>query len=151
MKKLFWLLMAIMVMLVACGEADESKQTAESSQAMESKTDTESSVMISDDGETGEDSDKPSDTSNETDNETDNEAESESSIAEGQVFEDPRVLAKSCIDKSVGELYALVGEPISSEYAPSCLGPGEDGNLYYDSFIVYTYLEEEEETVIAVE
>ena len=26
-----------------------------------------------------------------------------------------------------------------SSYASSCLGPGEDGELYYDGFTVYTY------------
>ena len=37
------------------------------------------------------------------------------------------------------ELIAAIGEPNSSDYAPSCLGEGEDGNLYYDGFTVYTY------------
>ncbi len=63
----------------------------------------------------------------------------------------PKELAESCIDKTVQELYALVGEPGSSDYAPSCLGPGEDGNLYYDGFTVYTYREGETETVRVVE
>ena len=49
--------------------------------------------------------------------------------------------AESCIGKTVEELIALIGEPQSSDYAPSCLNPGvgEDGNLYYDGFTVYTY------------
>ena len=34
---------------------------------------------------------------------------------------------------------AACGESNSSDYAPSCLGEGEDGNLYYDGFTVYTY------------
>lgn len=59
--------------------------------------------------------------------------------------------AKTCIDKSVEELYALIGEPESSDYAPSCLGDGEDGNLYYDGFTVYTYKEGDTETVRYVE
>lgn len=59
--------------------------------------------------------------------------------------------AKSCIGKSVQELYALIGEPKTSDYAASCLGDGEDGNLYYDGFIVYTYREGEIETVRYVE
>lgn len=64
-----------------------------------------------------------------------------------------KALAESCINKSVDELYALIGEPESSDYAPSCLNPGEgeDGNLYYDGFVVYTYREGDEETVIYVE
>ncbi len=62
-------------------------------------------------------------------------------------------LAMTCIDQSVEELYALIGEPESSDYAPSCLNPdvGEDGNLYYDGFIVYTYREGDTETVSYVE
>lgn len=61
--------------------------------------------------------------------------------------------AQSCVDLSVEELYALIGEPESSDYAPSCLNPeaGEDGNLYYDGFIVYTYREGDTETVSYVE
>ncbi len=59
--------------------------------------------------------------------------------------------AQSCIDKSVEELYALIGQPTSSDYASSCLGAGEDGNLYYDGFIVYTYREGSSETVRFVE
>lgn len=62
--------------------------------------------------------------------------------------------AESCIDKSVEELYDLIGEPNSSDYAPSCLGgevSGEDGNLYYDGFIVYTYRDASGERVHYVE
>ena len=60
--------------------------------------------------------------------------------------------AESCLDKSVQELYRLIGEPPKKDYAPSCLGEGgEDGNLYYDGFIVYTYKEGEKETVRYVE
>ena len=64
---------------------------------------------------------------------------------------DEFALAESCIDKGVQELYALIGEPESSDYAPSCLGDGEDGNLYYEYFTVYTYREGDEETVVFVE
>lgn len=61
--------------------------------------------------------------------------------------------AESCIGKNVEELIALIGEPQSSDYAPSCLNPGvgEDGNLYYDGFTVYTYKEDGVEEVVAVE
>ena len=66
---------------------------------------------------------------------------------------DLKALAESCIDKSVDELYELIGQPESSDYAPSCLNPGagEDGNLYYDGFTVYTYREGDQETVTYVE
>ena len=61
-------------------------------------------------------------------------------------------LAQECIDKSVQELYQLIGEPAEKDYAPNCLGEGgEDGNLYYDGFIVYTYKQGDKETVHYVE
>ena len=60
-------------------------------------------------------------------------------------------LVKSYIDKPIGELIAVIGEPEYSDYAPSCLGEGEDGMLYYDGFIVYTYREGDVETVYDVE
>ena len=64
---------------------------------------------------------------------------------------DLKTLAQSCIDKPVSELYALIGQPNSSDYAPSCMGDGEDGNLYYDGFIVYTDREGDTESVYYVE
>lgn len=61
-------------------------------------------------------------------------------------------LAESCIGKSVDELIALIGEPESSDYAPSCLAEGaEDGNWYYDGFTVYTLRTADGETVEYVE
>ncbi len=60
-------------------------------------------------------------------------------------------LAEGCIDKSVEDLFALIGQPDSADYAPSCLGPGEDGMLYYEDFVVYTYREDGKETVEYVE
>lgn len=56
-------------------------------------------------------------------------------------------LAMTFIDKSVEELIAAIGEPTGSDYAPSCLGDGEDGELFYDGFSVYTYREGDTETV----
>ena len=59
--------------------------------------------------------------------------------------------AKEYIGKTTPELFAVIGAPASSDYAPSCLGPGEDGNLYYDDFTVYTYREGGVETIRIVE
>lgn len=64
--------------------------------------------------------------------------------------DDRMAMAESCIGKSVEELYDLIGEPESSDYAPGCLGPGEDGELVYEGFTVYTYREDGEETVRVV-
>ena len=42
----------------------------------------------------------------------------------------------------VEDLYALVGQPNSSDYTPSCLVTGgEDGQLEYDGFTVYTLVQ----------
>ena len=71
---------------------------------------------------------------------------------ETEPVDEARVLAESCIDKSVEELYKLIGEPDSADYAESCLDEnGEDGMLYYENFIVYTYREGDTETVTFVE
>lgn len=59
--------------------------------------------------------------------------------------------AEKLIGKTTAELFAAIGEPESSDYAPSCLGPGEDGNLYYDGFTVYTYRENGVDTIRIVQ
>lgn len=64
---------------------------------------------------------------------------------------DPVEIARGLIDQPISELYAQIGEPESSDYAPSCMGDGEDGMLFYDGFIVYTYREGDVETVYDVE
>ena len=65
--------------------------------------------------------------------------------------EEKKALAEGYIDRDVEELYAAIGQPEYSDYAPSCLGEGDDGNLYYDGFTVYTYRENGMETVVYVE
>ena len=55
--------------------------------------------------------------------------------------------ARAYIGQSASSLIAALGSPISSSYAPSCLGPGEDGELIYSGFTVYTYRENGVETV----
>ena len=82
--------------------------------------------------------------------ETPTETAGETEIVETTA--DLKALAESCIDKNVSELYALIGQPNSSDYAPSCLVQGgEDGMLYYDGFVVYTTREGDVETVYYVE
>ena len=62
----------------------------------------------------------------------------------------PLELAEECVGKDVAELYAAIGDPLSADYAPSCLGDGEDGILRYDGFSVYTYRENGSERVDTV-
>lgn len=58
-----------------------------------------------------------------------------------------KTIAESYIGKEVSELYDAIGEPESSSYASSCLGSGEDGELVYNGFTVYTYKEGDSEVV----
>ncbi len=64
---------------------------------------------------------------------------------------DRKSLAQGLVGRPVSELYAAIGRPISSDYAPSCLDfEGEDGELVYDGFTVYTEKGPDYETVYAV-
>lgn len=40
---------------------------------------------------------------------------------------------------SAEALIEAIGEPVSSNYVSSCIGDGEDGQLEYEGFTVYTY------------
>lgn len=58
-----------------------------------------------------------------------------------------RETAMAYIGQSLSSLTAAIGQPNGSDYAPSCLGSGEDGELFYNGFTVYTYREGGVETV----
>ena len=79
----------------------------------------------------------------EDENEVQNSAEEE---AAPEVNED-KALAESMIGEEVSKLIEAIGEPESADYASSCLGPGEDGELQYDGFTVYTYKEGDSEVI----
>lgn len=66
-------------------------------------------------------------------------APAEESEAPAEEEPSPLEAAKEFEGAPLEDLIAAIGEPESSDYAPSCLGEGEDGNLYYDGFTVYTY------------
>ena len=62
-----------------------------------------------------------------------------------------KATATALIGRPVSELYAAIGYPTGgSSYAYGCNGPGEDGELYYDGFTVYTYRYEGVETIVDV-
>ena len=64
---------------------------------------------------------------------------------------DRKAVAEGLVGRPVSELYAAIGRPISSDYAPSCLVvDGEDGELVYAGFTVYTEKGPDYETVYAV-
>ena len=79
------------------------------------------------------------------------EAGEEETAAPERTPEELLALAMEYIGKPADDLIAVIGEPEDRDYAPSCMGDGEDGNLYYGGFIVYTYRENGEETVQDVE
>ena len=79
--------------------------------------------------------------------ETEDEVQnSPAETAEPEVNED-KALAESMIGEEVSKLIEAIGEPESADYASSCLGPGEDGELQYDGFTVYTYKEGDSEVI----
>ena len=79
--------------------------------------------------------------------ETEDEAQnSPADAAEPETKED-KALAESMIGEEVSKLIEAIGEPESADYAGSCLGPGEDGELHYDGFTVYTYKEGDSEII----
>ena len=85
-----------------------------------------------------------------------NDGESQGETAEQQTAEQPTepvnvyAVANSLIDRPVSELYAQVGEPDDKSYASSCIGDGQDGELYYGDVVVVTYVEGENETIVDV-
>ena len=47
--------------------------------------------------------------------------------------------AQQMIGENLTALTDAIGKPNNESYASSCLGDGEDGELSYDGFTVYTY------------
>ena len=50
-------------------------------------------------------------------------------------------MAVNCIGKLSSELVEEIGMPNRVSYSSSCRGDGLDGELYYNTFIVYVYRE----------
>lgn len=71
----------------------------------------------------------------------------DSPAAESAEIAARRELALSFVEKDAAELIEALGEPLERSYAPSCLGSGQDGELRYEGFTVYTYREGDRETV----
>ena len=62
---------------------------------------------------------------------------------------EPFDIAQDYIDRPLEELIAVLGEPVSSEYGPTCIGPegSEDGIHQYEGFYVSTLKDGDMETV----
>lgn len=130
MKKILSLMLAAMLVLglAACGDAGSSETPAPTAAPSEAA---------------------PEDTTSPTE-----AVEGTAAPEDGKNGGDASLLetAKTFEGAPVEDLIAAIGEPESSDYAPSCLGEGEDGNLYYDGFTVYTYRDTDgQETVNYVE
>lgn len=133
MKKLIVMLLAVLMLLGLC--ACGSEAPAEENVQIEAQPKVEATAPIE-----------------ETTAEVEETTAQEETVAAADPAADKKALAESCIDKDISELYALIGEPESSDYAPSCLVEGgEDGMLYYEGFVVYTTRDADGETVYYVE
>lgn len=130
MKKILSLMLAAMLVLglAACGDAGSSETPAPTAAPSETAP---------------EDTTSPTEAVEGTAGPEDGENGGDTSLLE---------TAKTFEGAPVEDLIAAIGEPESIDYAPSCLGEGEDGNLYYDGFTVYTYRDTDgQETVNYVE
>ena len=79
--------------------------------------------------------------------EDENEVQNSSEEEAAPEVNEEKALAESMIGEEVSKLIEAIGEPDSADYASSCLGPGEDGELQYDGFTVYTYKEGDSEVI----
>ena len=55
------------------------------------------------------------------------------------------------VDQPLSDLIEVIGEPVEEYYEYSCSGPGDDGLLTYDGFIVFTYREPDGTTEVVVD
>ena len=114
------LLLALLALTAACG--DQTIETAEPTEpAQETVQETEST----------QETEPPA--------ETEPAEEAEPAQAEAPSVDEQIALVQGLIDQPVDQLYEAIGQPNDSAYASSCIGEGEDGELYYDGFTVYTY------------
>ena len=140
MKKILSLMLAAMLVLglAACGDAGSTETPAPTAAPSETAPEDTTSPT-----EAVEDTTSPTEAVEGTAAPEDGENGGDASLLE---------TAKTFEGAPVEDLIAAIGEPESSDYAPSCLGEGEDGNLYYDGFTVYTYRDTDgQETVNYVE
>lgn len=149
MKKNFWLAALCLIcalLLIGCGSSAPAATPA--------PTGTEAPAESAAPAET----EAPAAETPESDAEPEPSTEPEAMLPDAGLVHDTEVtpspsetlfeLAKSYVDKPLSELQAEIGEPVSSSYVSSCLIPGgEDGELHYDGFTVYTVKSGDSETV----
>ena len=138
MKKALSILLCLLLLLglCACGGKEEPEAPVDTPAAAPTEESTNDSSVSSE---------------GVLDGGADIEVGAEPEAAPEEPTPDPVEIVRGLIDQPIEELYAQIGEPESSDYAPSCMGDGEDGMLFYAGFIVYTYREGDTETVYDVE
>ena len=149
MKKNFWLAALCLIcalLLIGCGSSAPAATPAPTGTAAPA----ESAAPA--------ETEAPATETPESDAEPEPSTEPEAKLPDAGLVHDTEVtpspsetlfeLAKSYVDKPLSELQAEIGEPVSSSYVSSCLIPGgEDGELHYDGFTVYTVKSGDSETV----
>ena len=149
MKKNFWLAALCLIcalLLIGCGSSAPAATPAPTGTAAPA----ESAAPA--------ETEAPATETPESDAEPEPSTEPEAKLPDAGLVHDTEVtpspsetlfeLAKSYVDKPLSELQAEIGEPVSSSYVSSCLIPGgEDGELHYDGFTVYTVKNGDSETV----
>ena len=144
MKKLWIVTLALLVLLGGCGAAAEPQQAPAPAATAAPVQQSAGTRVISDAPGTAASAQQAAPDAAAA------EAPAEENAAEAPVDERMQK-ALDCVGSTTDKLYAAIGYPESSDYASSCLGSGDDGNLYYDGFTVYTYRENGVETVRHVE
>lgn len=124
---------ALVLTLAACGGSPEDSAQKDSVQPV-SPTHEENADNVSECSPTPSMEASPEVTPSPT-----SEAQQPEQNTTSQPPADPKAAAEGLVGSDVSALYAAIGYPVSSSYAPSCLGDGEDGELVYDGFTVYTF------------
>ena len=141
MKKIIAIMLALILtvsVLASCTKQPAEPDVTDDQTAI---TDVDTPDTDSTDGEADEQKDiTPADPDEAADPAETDEA------SEDEKFE----IANTLIDHPVSDLIEAIGEPLESAYASSCMGGGQDGELYYREFTVVTYLENGSETVVDV-
>ena len=160
MKKLLALILAVLMLLsmAACGTMAQPNADGEDDPAVTEPKDAEpkdaepkDAEPDAENGSADAEKNAPGDAEPPAPDESKNAGTQQPAESQPAAVSADKATAAGYVGADVSALYAAVGRPASSDYAPSCLGSGEDGNLYYDGFTVYTYRENGSETVQYVE
>ena len=138
------------------GEADKSNDADINSDPKDEVTETQSGQQNSGNAASStqnkpQQSQTPSKPSVSSSGSTSSSANSGNSASSSEKKAPAKSDAQAFIGKSASSMIAAIGAPASKSYASSCMGDGEDGELHYSGFTVYTYKEGSSEKVTDVE